>query len=464
MNKKTKCALFGTHPEQFNGYSRVVYETALELSKKDDIELIVFGFQKSVTAPNHRTDVPKNVVVYDAFANEDPKVQGFGIANVRKFMLEHKPDVVIIYNDVGVISAIIGQLQLSKNVDNLSFKTISYVDQVYLNQQKGLLKLINDNSDFIITFTKYWEKKILEQKITVPHGVFEHGFNPMHMYPIKKELARKYWGIDPKDYVILNLNRNQPRKRWDICIKAFAEIVSRYPQEPIKLVIGTAPNDAWNLIEIFERELGKRDMTLEEGMKHIIVIDRPQAMNDEDTNILYNIADIGINTCDGEGFGLCNFEQAAIGIPQIVPKLGGFLDFFDDHNSILVDPKIAIYLDKSNSNLGGEALLTDYMDYVEAIENYYFNKEVAVRHGKNAREHILKNYKWSDLVNKLYGYIKLVCNQSESVAQEKDLIDFTFDSPNQFKSGCVIGSLNINDDKEVSKKKKVPKKNVKKAK
>jgi len=30
----------------------------------------------------------------------------------------------------------------------------------------------------------------------------------------------------------------------------------------------------------------------------------------------YIIADIGINTCDGEGFGLCNFEQAGIGIPS----------------------------------------------------------------------------------------------------------------------------------------------------
>ena len=42
---------------------------------------------------------------------------------------------------------------------------------------------------------------------------------------------------------------------------------------------------------------------------------------------MYNVGDIGINTCDGEGFGLCNFEQAGVGVPQIVPKVGGFLDF-----------------------------------------------------------------------------------------------------------------------------------------
>jgi len=31
-------------------------------------------------------------------------------------------------------------------------------------------------------------------------------------------------------------------------------------------------------------------------------------LSDFDINVLYNVADLGINTADGEGFGLCNFE------------------------------------------------------------------------------------------------------------------------------------------------------------
>jgi hypothetical protein len=30
---------------------------------------------------------------------------------------------------------------------------------------------------------------------------------------------------------------------------------------------------------------------------------------DEDINMFYNAANVGINTADGEGWGLCNFEQ-----------------------------------------------------------------------------------------------------------------------------------------------------------
>jgi hypothetical protein len=36
-----------------------------------------------------------------------------------------------------------------------------------------------------------------------------------------------------------------------------------------------------------------------------------------------------------EGFGLCNFEHAALGIPQVVPRIGGFLDFFDDSGNCM---------------------------------------------------------------------------------------------------------------------------------
>jgi hypothetical protein len=157
-------------------------------------------------------------------------------------------------------------------------------------------------------------------------------------------------------------------------------------------------------------------------MAHMIVIDRPQKMNDEDTNILYNLADIGINTCDGEGFGLCNFEQAAIGIPQVVPRLGGFVDFFDDNTALLVEPKFSYYVDNSRDMVCGEALLCEYVDYVEAIETYYFNKEKRAEHGAAARKRILEDYKWQDIADKLYGVVYKVVGREppkEVVAEEE---------------------------------------------
>lgn len=430
MSVKQKVLIFGTHPNQYNGYSKVVYELISCLALKQDLEISVFGFQKFGDMDNHRVVLPPNIIIHDAFAGEDPKQQGFGFEQIRDFVKKVQPDVCIVYNDMMIIHHVVTKLKLSQTEDNMKFKIIAYIDQVYLNQKKEFVDFINKNVDFALMFTEYWEKNIIDQGITLPHDNLPHGFNKNIYYPIPKKLARQFYNVPTNDFVILNLNRNQPRKRWDTCLKAFAEIVSRYPNEPVKLMIGTSLQGGWNLIEIYERELKKRNCTLELGMKHLIIMDRPQKVTDEETNILYNVADIGINTCDGEGFGLCNFEQAGVGIPQLVPNLGGFIDFFDETNSIMIQPTMAYYVDHSRDMVAGEALLCNYIDFVEAFETYYLNREKIVEHGKLARERILKNYKWEDLSEKLYNIIYRVLDieipspiNIESLIQEVEKIE-----------------------------------------
>ncbi len=410
-----KVLLFGTHPRQFNGYSKVVYELAQCISKMEDIELTIYGFQNFYSNAKHRVDLPANVKIYDAYANENPKVKGFGQREVEDFVKLNNPDVCIIYNDLVVVSAIVTEL---KKIPDPKFKIIGYIDQVYLNQRKMFIEFINKNIDVSILFTKSWEDNIKDQGVKTPTHFLPHGFNPMLYYPIPKHIARKYFNLSMEDFIILNLNRNQPRKRWDICLKAFADIVSRYPDQPIKMIIGTSIQGEWNLLEVFQRELEKRNMTLEEGIKHLIVLDNPQKNTDEETNILYNVADIGLNTCDGEGFGLCNFEQAGIGIPQIVPRLGGFVDIFDDECATLLDPQMAYYVGTSKEFVGGEALLISYMDVADAIETYYQDKELREKHGQKSRESILKNFKWMDIAQKLREIIYDATATSEE--KEKD--------------------------------------------
>jgi glycosyltransferase involved in cell wall biosynthesis len=397
-----KVLFFGTHPKQFNGYSKVVYELMKVLNLRKDIEFGVYGFQKFYDNAQHRKDVPSNMFVYDAFANESPKESGFGVKQVKDFVMSYKPDICVVYNDMLVIHQVVTQIKAAQN-DGLQTKICAYIDQVYLNQKKEFIDFVNKNCDFALMFTEFWEKNIIEQGITLPSDFLPHGFNKMTHFPIPKQFTRQYYGLNQDDFIILNLNRNQPRKRWDICIKAFAEIVSRYPKEPIKLMIATAVQGAWNLLEIFERELKKRNLSLEDGMKHLIMIENPQQLTDDETNVLYNVADIGINTCDGEGFGLCQFEEAAIGIPQVVPRLGGFIEFFDDSCAMLAEPKIAYYVDNTRDAVCGEALLCDYTDYVEGIETYYLSKEVRLKHGQKCRDNILKNYTWEKVADKFVG-------------------------------------------------------------
>jgi glycosyltransferase involved in cell wall biosynthesis len=415
----TRVLIFGTHPSSTNGYSYVVYELAKQLSKRKDIDVSIFGFQHFSNIPNHRTDLPSNVYVYDAFADENPKQAGFGVTLVKDFVLANRPDVCIVYNDMLVLTSIINQL---KDVPNRKFKIIAYIDQVYLCQKKEYINFVNQNADVAMLFTPFWEKCIKDQGITLETCYLRHGFNPMLHFPVPKALARKFFGLKNEDFIILNQNRNQPRKRYDICLQAFAEIVKRFPDEPIKLLLAASvTTGAWNLLELFERELKKRGLTLQDGMKHIILLDNPQQTSDEDSAFLMNVADIGINTCDGEGFGLVQFQQAGMGIPQIVPKIGGFLDFFDDDCALMVEPVISYYVDNSRDLVCGEAQLCRYKDYADAIEKYYFNKELREQHGKRARDKIATQYSWESIGDHLYDIVQMSLKvKKQTVTETKE--------------------------------------------
>jgi glycosyltransferase involved in cell wall biosynthesis len=415
--------LFATHVLSTNGYSYVGRNIARYLSKKDDIELTYWGFQHSYNIHGLEEDrkIPDNVQLIDALANEKVKEMGFGFNEVTDFVTMNKPDICIIFNDMVVVTNIIDKLN---KVENKKFKIIVYADQVYSCQRKEHIETLNKHADFVICFTKYWEDCIKGQGMTVPTGVFEHGIDQGISYSIPKELARTYFNLNKDDFIIINSNRNQPRKRLDLMVIAFAEIVSRHMDDPIKLLISTAPVGAWNLLEIYERELKLRGVKIEDGMKHVIFVDNPQMLTDEDMNILYNTADVGLNTAMGEGFGLCNFQGGAIGIPQIVPNVGGFKDFFNRESAQLIEPKVNLYTDATVDGCPGLAEICDYMDFVEAIEHYYADDELRKKHSINGKKYILENYQWEPLVDKLYGYIKEVHGPSKEniVVDEKEII------------------------------------------
>lgn len=413
--------LFATYPYSTNGYSQVAFELAKHIAlEKSDVELTYYGFQNFGNNPQHAKErqLPSNVQMYDAHAGEVTKQMGFGFDQVTDFVTMNKPDVCIIYNDMVVVSNILDKLH---KVENKNFKIIVYIDQVYLYQKKEFIKRLNEQSDYVLAFTPYWENIVKDLGIQKPTGFLRHGFNPELHYPVPTELCRNYYNLKMTDFIVLSLNRNQPRKRYDILLQAWAEFVSKHMDEPVKLLVATAIQGGWNLLEVYERELAKRNISLEDGLKHVIFIDNPQQLTDEDVNILYNVADISLSVVDGEGFGLCNFQQAAIGRPQIVPRIGGFLDFFNDDTAIMLDPRMTFYIDSARDGVGGEAQLVDYKEAAQALERYYKNPELRKQHGENARKKILTEYRWGPIGDKLYDVIMEVYNYGQSSIDIKEL-------------------------------------------
>jgi glycosyltransferase involved in cell wall biosynthesis len=391
------------------------------LGLKDDIQLTVYGFQNynQTHGSQIRNDIPESVRLHDALATEEPKRNGFGEKEIGTFLRQNPQDIIIIFNDMVITSSLTQTIVNEFSPEERKrFLLVSYMDQVYPYQKKQFIDILNEHFNAVITFTPYWEKVVRELglKKEIPTFFFPHGFDHKLYYPVPKQIARLFYTIPEDAFCVLNLNRNQPRKRWDHTIMVWVRVIAKFLEykktlksttnvRVPKLVIATMAQGFWDLFQIYEHELRKIGLTLEEGKEYIVMVPRPQQMSDRDVNILYNCCDIGLNTCEGEGFGLCQFEHAAIGYPQVCANIGGFKEFLHPKNSIMVEPKWNYYIDNQRDGIGGYAEVADIQDYVDAIWKYYTNPSMLSKHGALARKEILQHYRWPSMVDLLHRII-----------------------------------------------------------
>jgi len=430
-NGKKRILWAGTHIHQSNGYSRVMYYITKYLGNYDDIELTIYGFQNFNICDGQkliRNEINSNVIVHDVYEHENPKRNGFGEKEIGDYIKKHPQDIIIIFNDAIITSALTATIINECGDQRNKFKLISYMDQVYFYQKKNYIEILNTYYDAIIAFTPYWKEIAYKLGIrkTMDIYVFPHGFDHNLYYPIDQRIARFYNNYNEEDFMVLNLNRNQPRKRWDTTLIAWVEFVERHynvnvtktiskndckinkhTSRPIKLVIGTSLDSYWDLMDIIETEVKFRKVPLDYVKNTIITVNAPQQLSDRDINILYNACDVGLNTADGEGFGLCGFEGLAIGKAQISAYVGGMREFLNDNISILVYPKLNIYLENraAANGIGGISELCDPHDFAEAFWKYLSSPDLMQKHATRGRQHILTNYRWEELVKYLHSNI-----------------------------------------------------------
>ncbi len=399
-DKKLKFMLVSTHLHQFTGYSKVSHNMVHELVKNPWLQLSHFGFQKHPQTPPDYRPYPAGVEVFDAAAMEKPagqqpqqQQQGFGFTVLPEVIRRKEPDVVMIYNDMSVVARFLEDIR--KSGIPRTFKIWVYIDQVYTSQMQAYLDILNRDADRVFTFSAFWKKCLRDQGITRPMDIILHGFDSKKFFPIPRELVRKNLNLPPDCFLMLDLNRNQPRKRYDILIMAFVELVVKYPTKPIFLlcICDKGEKGGWWIFELFQRELKLRGVNVEQFGSRLMLSSTDMTFKDEDINMFYNAADIGITTADGEGWGLCHFEQMGVGVPQVVPDIGGFKEFCSPNNTVLVKPKHRYYLPTAFSPVGGEAHVCDPHDICLGIEEYLLNSDKKEAHGRAARESIL-GYTW----------------------------------------------------------------------
>lgn len=346
--------LVSTHIDQVTGYSKVSYNLLKQVaSLSPRVKTFHFGFQRQPAGQDGRRvtrKAPEGVVTYDAAANEDPKEEGFGFNKIVEYLDMVQPDVVMIYNDPMIIHRFIDTMKYDK--EKHSFKLWFYVDQVYTNIAPPLMEAVNKAASRVYCFTSMWANEYSKYPGALEPRIMEHAVDPNTftcMSPAARLAIRKNLKIPEEAIVMLNANRNSSRKRLDLTIMAFVDVLARDPTLPYYLMFLTSVNPQfgafYDVQRIFAAELEKRDMPTETFFKRMLVVDStaPNGLTDEQVNEIYNMTDIGINTSDGEGYGLCQLEHLYTGAPQIVTDVGSYRTFLSKDVATFVPQAETIY-------------------------------------------------------------------------------------------------------------------------
>lgn len=372
--------LVSTHTDQTTGYSKVAHNLLRQLATLvPKIKVFHFGFQRHPQSPGIRK-VPEGVIQYDAAANEDPKEEGFGFNKIRDYIEMVNPDVVMMYNDPLIIYKFVEAMKHDRA--SSPYKLWVYVDQVYEGIAKPLMDTIREHADKVYCFTEYWKQKFLEYGPCSDVNVLEHAVDSAvfhRLNPNIRKEVRKSLGIPEDAIVFLNANRNSQRKRLDLSIAGFARLIARSPEIPYYLVLVTnvSPQSGayYDVTRIFLRELSKAGAP-NHLMSRFVVVDSapPTLIADEGINQLYNASDIGLNTCEGEGYGLCQLEHMYTGAPQVVTGLASFRSFLTDDVARFIPPRDDVY-SPAAMPLGGWAPSFAVDDVATAMEDAATNLE-----------------------------------------------------------------------------------------
>jgi len=298
------------------GFARVTHSILKHLAK--DNEIVAFGI--NYNGDPH--DLPFKVYPATALNPSDR----FGIGRLPQVVEKEKPDFIICLNDIWVVNQVWERVHLLKA--QCKFKFIAYfpIDSEWYIESH--LRYIKD-WDFAITFTVEQAQRLLRQGVGPKLlGVIPHGLDTSKFFPMERDEARKQLGLPLDKFIVLNANRNQPRKQIDLTIKAFAQFAQ--DKEDAMLYLHMSEKDlGWDVRALFETEMKKQGLDSNGRMimtaTNINYMDAPP---DELLNKIYNASDVGINTANGEGWGLVPFEHASCKRPLVLPDHTSFADIW----------------------------------------------------------------------------------------------------------------------------------------
>jgi D-inositol-3-phosphate glycosyltransferase len=112
--------------------------------------------------------------------------------------------------------------------------------------------------DGLATYTEFGKEELIKMGYEKPISVIPHGTDFSKFFPMDPLECRKELGVPEDAFIVFNGNRNQPRKRIDLTIKAFIKFAKDKPDARLWLNMG-GKDMGWELIPLVQaRGTGRR--------------------------------------------------------------------------------------------------------------------------------------------------------------------------------------------------------------
>ena len=328
----------------------------------------------------------------------------WGARRIVSLVEKIQPQLIFILNDIWVQSAYMQELKLAKALPPI----ILYcpvdggpIDPENIAPLAGVARFVV-YTDF---GRQQVEEAVQQQREKDPSfnfpgvEIIPHGIDTDTFYPLQGDServsgrlsARMLLFPDATDlnerFIVLNANRNQPRKRIDTTIRGFA-LFARDKPAHVKLFLHMGVEDVgWNVV-LLARRYGIEDRILMSSLAKTI-----QGVSTAQLNRVYNACDVGINTSSAEGWGLPSFEHAATRAAQIVPCHSACAELWSDA-AVMVEPEFKVI----NEGILTDGWLVTPEGVAEALEKLYGDREFLAEMSEKAFHRATRpEYQWENI-------------------------------------------------------------------
>ena len=294
------------------GYASTCRLTAKELTKR--------GWEVFATSFNGGTQSEEIMdwygikVVPNHALKRNPNAMYGDAGNVLQLYADLKPDILFFHNDIYRYSYL---AELPKEILDRSIAWIPFegegadIHGVQILSKLAATRFVTDGA-----YQLHKEMMAKNDAGQIYHAIDLDSYS----LPInKKELKKaKSLGIENK-FLVVRVDRHQPRKYWDLTLKAFAQFANN--KSDVFLLGKCHPRDIVMWDDAKKEGVDLDALARELNIKDKVLFDDYFFSTPAMADCFYKPADVFLTTTSGEGFGLSLVESMACGTPVICPNV-----------------------------------------------------------------------------------------------------------------------------------------------